>query len=171
MLRSLMQTADSLPRASSTCTSTAGAGADFMDGTPEAVITACTAHLRHGTTTIFPTTTTGSSQQIMDMIHACAVATQQSSTQPAKAARIAGVHLYGPYFAEDKVGCHAVGWSPKSDCQQNFSSTSIPGWCVSRPVRQNFPERDAFYNMACRAQLPHYLRAFEFHMERDADRV
>ncbi|HRA88435.1 MAG TPA: amidohydrolase family protein, partial [Planctomycetaceae bacterium] len=37
-----------------------GAGADLMDGTPEAVLTACAAHLRHGTTTIFPTTTTGS---------------------------------------------------------------------------------------------------------------
>ena len=81
-----------------------GAGADFMDGTPRAVITACAAHLRHGTTTIFPTTTTGSFQQIMDMINACAVAEQQLSPTSTKAARIAGVHLYGPYFAEDKVG-------------------------------------------------------------------
>ena len=33
-----------------------GGGADVMDGNPEAVDTVCRAHLPHGTTTIFPTT-------------------------------------------------------------------------------------------------------------------
>src|SRR5687767_8622848 len=36
-----------------------GGGADFMDGDPAAVVTANRAHARHGTTSIFPTTTTG----------------------------------------------------------------------------------------------------------------
>src|SRR5688572_33129326 len=36
-----------------------GAGADYMDGTRQAMITANRAHARHGTTSIFPTTTTG----------------------------------------------------------------------------------------------------------------
>src|SRR6266849_6613652 len=36
------------------------AGADYMDGNVDAVKTANRAHLRRGTTTIFPTTTTGS---------------------------------------------------------------------------------------------------------------
>jgi N-acetylglucosamine-6-phosphate deacetylase len=77
-----------------------GAGADFMDGTTEAVRTACRAHARHGTTTILPTTSTGSPELIRRMLDACIEAT------PADGARIAGVHLYGPYFAEDKLGCH-----------------------------------------------------------------
>jgi N-acetylglucosamine-6-phosphate deacetylase len=47
-----------------------GNGADFMDGTPEAVVTACLAHAKHGTTTIFPTTTTGSPEQILEMLGA-----------------------------------------------------------------------------------------------------
>jgi N-acetylglucosamine-6-phosphate deacetylase len=34
-----------------------GAGADFMDGTPEAFRTVCRAHARHGTTALLPTTT------------------------------------------------------------------------------------------------------------------
>src|ERR1700688_1163824 len=49
-----------------------GAGADFMDGTAEAVRTVCRAHARCGTTTIFPTTTTGSPAQIEAMLQACA---------------------------------------------------------------------------------------------------
>src|SRR3954454_20756579 len=48
-----------------------GAGADYMDGTPEAVRIANKAHLRHGTTTIFPTTTTGSTLQLERMVRAC----------------------------------------------------------------------------------------------------
>uniref|UniRef100_A0A7C2NWT6 N-acetylglucosamine-6-phosphate deacetylase n=1 Tax=Schlesneria paludicola TaxID=360056 RepID=A0A7C2NWT6_9PLAN len=82
-----------------------GDGADFMDGTAEAVVTACRAHARHGTTTIFPTTTTGSPQQLTDMLAACRQV--QRSQTAADGARIAGVHFYGPYFAPDKVGCHS----------------------------------------------------------------
>lgn len=81
-----------------------GDGADFMDGTAEAVRTACRAHARHGTTTIFPTTTTGSPAQLTAMLAACGEV--QRSGTAADGARIAGVHFYGPYFAPDKVGCH-----------------------------------------------------------------
>lgn len=76
-----------------------GGGADFMDGTIEAVQMGCRSHLRHGTTSIFPTTTTGSAAEILAMIHAC---------KESKYPTIRGIHLYGPYFAENKVGCHAV---------------------------------------------------------------
>src|SRR5437660_1159620 len=75
-----------------------GAGADYMDGTPEAVRTANRAHLRRGTTTIFPTTTTGSPAQIARMLGACQQV--RENWTPADGARIGGIHLYGPYFAE-----------------------------------------------------------------------
>ncbi len=82
-----------------------GGGADYMDGTAEAVRAANRCHARHGTTTIFPTTTTGSREQIAGMIAACGEVYR--TWTPAEGARIGGVHFYGPYFAEDKVGCHA----------------------------------------------------------------
>jgi N-acetylglucosamine-6-phosphate deacetylase len=79
-----------------------GDGADFMDGTVDAVLTATRAHARHGTTTIFPTTTTGSPEQLGAMLAACA------SAPPGSGARVAGIHLYGPFFAPDKLGCHGA---------------------------------------------------------------
>ncbi len=82
-----------------------GAGADFMDGTVEAIRTGVMAHTRHGTTTIFPTTTTGSVAQIEAMLQS--VRQAQTEHQPEHGARIAGVHLYGPYFAKGKTGCHS----------------------------------------------------------------
>lgn len=81
-----------------------GDGADYMDGTPEAVRRANLAHLRRGTTSVFPTTTTGSPDDLRRMMDACR--TVQRNWTPTDGARIAGVHLYGPYFAPGKVGCH-----------------------------------------------------------------
>ena len=81
-------------------------GADYMDGSALAVKTANRAHLRRGTTTIFPTTTTGSPAQVRRMLDACLEVRRSRTSRDG--ARIGGVHLYGPYFAEKKVGCHSV---------------------------------------------------------------
>lgn len=81
-----------------------GRGADYMDGTVEAVRIANRAHASHGTTTIFPTTTTGTTEELQAMLSACSEVYGGSSVKDG--ARIGGVHYYGPYFAEDKTGCH-----------------------------------------------------------------
>lgn len=83
-----------------------GAGADFMDGTVQSAVTACTAHLRHGTTTIFPTTTTGDAELLLQMLESCRSAAEQFAAQPGTGPWIPGIHLYGPYFAQGKQGCH-----------------------------------------------------------------
>src|SRR5688572_20088791 len=93
-----------------------GDGADFMDATPEAVVTAIRAHTRHGTTTIFPTTTTGTPAQLEQMLRACLVA--RKSWTVADGARIGGVHFYGPYFAENMVGAHPKGRSRFPDPEE-----------------------------------------------------
>lgn len=103
-----------------------GGGADFMDGTADAVRTANRCHARHGTTTIFPTTTTGTPKQISRMISACEEVYR--TWTPHAGARIGGIHLYGPYFAEDKVGCHSPAGRRNPDAseyREHFSSGLI----------------------------------------------
>ncbi len=53
-----------------------GAGSDYMDGTPEAVRVANRAHANHGTTTVFPTTTTGTPAQLAAMLDSTEEAAQ-----------------------------------------------------------------------------------------------
>lgn len=95
-----------------------GRGHDFMDGTELAIREASRAHLQHGVTSLFPTCTTATHLQIMQMLRATKRVIEQRdapdshSKSHSDLPRIHGVHLYGPYFAEDKVGCHT-----KSGCR------------------------------------------------------
>ncbi|WP_299775528.1 amidohydrolase family protein [uncultured Tateyamaria sp.] len=83
-----------------------GANADYMDGDKDAVVASNRCHARHGTTTLFPTTTTGTREELDAMISACEAV--RNTWRSSDGARIAGVHFYGPYFAEDKVGVHSI---------------------------------------------------------------
>ncbi len=120
-----------------------GAGADFMDGTVAAVQTACRAHARHGTTTIFPTTTTGSPEQILGMLSACQSVMQSGST-------LAGVHLYGPYFAPDKVGCHSAT-GRRSPVAQEYKRYFASGIVAIATCAAELPGARAFYRAAAKA--------------------
>lgn len=125
-----------------------GGGADFMDGTPDAVRLACATHARHGTTTIFPTTTTGAPDEIARMIEACAVVRDERGEPTG--ARIAGVHLYGPFFAPDKVGCHSEA-GRRDPTPAEFSRYFATGLVRIATCAAELPGAAAFYRKARRA--------------------
>jgi N-acetylglucosamine-6-phosphate deacetylase len=124
-----------------------GDGADYMDGTPEAVTTANRCHARHGTTSIFPTTTTGSREQITAMLHACQ--SVQASWEIKSGARVAGVHFYGPYFAEDKVGCHLVSGRRDPDPEEYREHLAL-GIIRVATCAAELPGAELFYREASR---------------------
>ena len=124
-----------------------GGGADFMDGTPEAVRRSIDAHTRHGTTTIFPTTTTGSPASIEAMLAACREV--HDAPGPPCRARIGGVHVYGPYFAPDKVGCHAAA-GRRNPLPAEYRRWFRDGLVKIATCAAELPGASAFYRHASR---------------------
>jgi N-acetylglucosamine-6-phosphate deacetylase len=86
-----------------------GAGADFMDATPAAFATAIAAHLRHGTTSIVPTNTVGRHDRILAFLDLARRFKADGPRPERGLGRVVGCHLYGPYFAEEKIGLPPAG--------------------------------------------------------------
>jgi N-acetylglucosamine-6-phosphate deacetylase len=94
-----------------------GDGADFMDGTAEAFRTVCRRHLRHGTTSLTPTSTVARMSDYERFLELCGQLFAEQAGMPVPSmqsggtgipagARIVGCHFYGPYFARPARGCH-----------------------------------------------------------------
>ena len=86
-----------------------GDGADFMDGTEAAFEAVIRAHTRHGTTTVVPTSTVARHEQTVAFLEHTRRMVSRGAQPEAGLARTLGAHFYGPYFAEEKVGCHPKG--------------------------------------------------------------
>ena len=76
-------------------------GADFMDGTVEAYLTAARMHARHGTTLLFPTTLTSTNELLFESFSTYEKALALSGRD---GAAFGGMHLEGPYFAPEMAG-------------------------------------------------------------------
>ncbi|MDB4690078.1 amidohydrolase family protein [Verrucomicrobia bacterium] len=122
-----------------------GENADYMDGTTEAVRIANRIHARHGTTTLFPTTTTGTPDQLDRMLHACL--SVQENHQISDGARIGGVHYYGPFFAPDKVGCHSLDGRRDPDPDEYMRCFDL-GIIQVATCAAELPGAEAFYKEA-----------------------
>ncbi len=77
-----------------------GGGYDFMDGTAEAIIGACKAHLAHGTTAICPTTLTCTDEELFAFFECYRQAKEEMGDGP----ELLGIHLEGPYFSLEQRG-------------------------------------------------------------------
>lgn len=118
-----------------------------MDGTASAVRLANRAHARHGTTTIFPTTTTGSTEELAAMLAACGEV--KATWSASDGARIGGVHYYGPYFAEDKVGCHSAAGRRNPDPRE-YGTFLASGLIRIATCAAELDGAEAFYRAAAR---------------------
>jgi N-acetylglucosamine-6-phosphate deacetylase len=77
-----------------------GGGGDAMDG-PDGVRALAAAHLRHGTTTLLPTTLTAPWPEVTEALRG--IAAVRSEADPALPA-LPGAHLEGPFISPDRLG-------------------------------------------------------------------
>ncbi len=73
-------------------------GADFLDGTPEAFLTAANYHLSHGTTALAPTFASTTYERMGALLETWNEARSRST------GRLLPVHLEGPHLAASKAG-------------------------------------------------------------------
>lgn len=77
-----------------------GGGHDFMDGTEDAFLTIAKTHARYGTTSMLPTTLSGSKEELQQTLSSYEKAHQNN----AGGAQFLGMHLEGPYLAMNQRG-------------------------------------------------------------------
>lgn len=83
-----------------------GGGHDFMDGTVEAFLGVAEAHLRHGTTTLLPTTLASDDDELFPLFSVF----RQARAMNGKCANMPGMHLEGPYFSMEQRGAQDPKW-------------------------------------------------------------
>lgn len=81
-----------------------GGGRDFMEGEEEAFRVAVKAHMKHGTTAIYPTL----SSSTVPMIEAACQTCDKLMKEPDSP--ILGLHLEGPYFNPAQAGAQIPEW-------------------------------------------------------------
>jgi N-acetylglucosamine-6-phosphate deacetylase len=96
-----------------------GSGSDFLDGTPDAFLTAADFHLSGGTTSICPTAATATYVTFDSFLSAWQTAKGRSK------ARLLPVHLEGPHLAPSKAGAQ----NPKLMCPPGDEHRE---WILSR---------------------------------------
>ena len=124
-----------------------GAGADFMDGDEAAFRTICQAHLRHGTTSLLPTTTVARHEQHLRFLATC----RQLQGKNTGGARILGAHFYGPYFAPEARGCHPLAPARPPHPAEYEQYLDYADAIVTATVAPELPGAEAFVR-ACRAR-------------------
>ncbi len=81
-----------------------GGGRDFMEGSEEAFRVAINAHMKHGTTSIFPTLSSSTVPMIEAACETCGKLMKEKNSP------VLGLHLEGPYFNPKQAGAQIPEW-------------------------------------------------------------
>jgi len=116
-----------------------GGGYDFMDNTVEAFLEIAKTHARYGTTALFPTTLTGSAEDIINTLKTYEKAYPLNES----GSEFMGVHLEGPYFAMNQRGAQDPKWIRDPDPgEYEFiisQSDSIRRWSAAPELKGAIP--------------------------------
>lgn len=102
-----------------------GGGRDFMEGEEEAFRVAINAHMKYGTTSIFPTL----SSSTMPMIEKAVATCEKLMAEPDSP--ILGLHLEGPYFNPKQAGAQIPEWI-KAPSREEYEPLLKKAKCLKR---------------------------------------
>lgn len=105
-----------------------GGGYDYMDGTLEDIIGAARAHLRHGVTSVLPTTLTSSDEDLFVAIEHFKTAQKLCDDMPC----LLGLHLEGPYFDMMEKGAQDERFIRNPDPAHYMKILERADGCVKR---------------------------------------
>jgi N-acetylglucosamine-6-phosphate deacetylase len=116
-----------------------GGGHDFMDNTVEAFLEIAKTHARYGTTSMYPTTLTGSTEDIVNTLRTYDKAYPLNDL----GSEFMGVHLEGPYFALTQRGAQDPKWIRDPDPEEYeyivSQSSSIKRWSAAPELKGAIP--------------------------------
>lgn len=114
-------------------------GADYMDGTLEAYLTAARMSASHGATLVYPTTLTSSNEVLFDTFDLY----EQAVVANTEGAAFGGLHLEGPYFNPKQAGAQDPRYlrnpQPEDYLEILSRSNNIARWSFS-PELDGAPE-------------------------------
>ena len=114
-------------------------GADFMDGTVEAYLTAARMQASHGATLVYPTTLTSSNEVLFESFETYEKAVEANT----EGAAFGGMHLEGPYFNPKQAGAQDPRYlrnpQPEDYLEILSRSKNIARWSFS-PELEGAPE-------------------------------
>ena len=125
-----------------------GNNADFMDGTVESFETAIRAHTHHGTTSIVPTSTVARHEQTIAFLQNTRSLRRRGAQPQLGLCRVVGAHLYGPYFNEEKVGCHPKDPARPPDPAEYEEYLEFADVLLTATCAPELPGAPAFYRAA-----------------------
>ncbi|ANW99906.1 N-acetylglucosamine-6-phosphate deacetylase [Thermoclostridium stercorarium subsp. thermolacticum DSM 2910] len=131
-------------------------GADFMDGTPEAFITACKTHLEHGTTTILPTTLSSKFEELYRAVDSFREARKILKNEP----YMPGLHLEGPYFSMEQRGAQDPRFIKDPDVEEytaivEYADGDIKRWTVAPELKGALEMGDYLYEHGILPSIGH----------------
>ena len=102
-----------------------GGGRDFMEGTEDAFRVAVDAHMKYGTTSIFPTLSSSTVPMIEKAAETCTKLMEEKDSP------ILGLHLEGPYFNPKQAGAQIPEWI-KAPVREEYEPLMKKYKCLKR---------------------------------------
>jgi N-acetylglucosamine-6-phosphate deacetylase len=111
-----------------------------MDGTPEAFLQAAALHARFGTTTIIPTATSGTCDEMLTML----AVYEQAQKANTCGADMPGLHLEGPYFSMQNRGAQDPRYVRSPDPEEYNRILSSTGKLLRWSAAPELPGSEDF---------------------------